>query len=172
MSSYEILPSVDVPLKTGARSTAVVELQTLLRENGFYPESPDGVIGPKTMQAVYAMWVTLAASPSQPARDLVAGSYGNLTAGQVFNRLSRSLFEHNAYDRAMTGSAWRSTETPTYPDQTITFTPQMLAAGLRAVDGSASDSSTGTSSTSPATWAIGIGLGLAAIGLASAASRR
>lgn len=170
--SYEILPSVDVPLKTGARSTAVVELQTLLRENGFYPTTPDGVVGPKTFQAVYAMWVTLAASPSQSARDLVAGSYVNMTVGQIFNRLSRSLLEHNSYDRALTGSSWRSSETPTYPDQTITFTPQMLAAGLGGVSGMTSEPSSEGSGASPAAWAIGIGLGLAAVGLVTTAARR
>lgn len=165
--SYELLPSVDVPLKSGARSTAVVELQTLLRQNGFYADAPDGVVGPKTFAAVYGMWTALAASPSQSARDLVAGSYTNLTVGQVFSRLSSALREHNAYDRALGGGRLGSSPTPTYRDGEIVFTPDMLAQGM---GGDAPEGSP-TSSTSPAVWAIGIGLGLAVVGLAVSASR-
>lgn len=167
---YEVLPAVDVPLSSGARSTAVVQLQTLLREHGFYQEDPDGVVGPKTFAAVYGMWTTLSSSPSQSARDLVAGSYVKMTVGQIYDRLSRAVREHQVYDRSLTWGRG-SSSTPTYADQTIRFTPDMLAGGLFAGEEAGAGGDPESSSTSPAVWAIGIGVGLAAIGLAVAAGR-
>jgi hypothetical protein len=115
------------------------------------------------------MWTTLAASPSQQARDLVAGSYVKMTVGQIYQRLASAVKEHQVYDRSLTWGRG-SGDTPTYPDQTITFTPDMLAGGLFASEAGAG-ASPQADSASPALWAIGIGVGLAAVGLAVAAGR-
>lgn len=155
----------DVPLVSNARGASVAALQSLLASWGFSPGPIDGILGPQTITAINAAWVSLGASASSTVREKVTNNwmaYGNV--GALLGALNAAL----QTDAMLTGrKPLGQAPVAAAPSQAI----QMSAVDARDVQ---VELGLQPKSGVPAWawWLLGGGVALAAVGAVAASRKR
>jgi peptidoglycan hydrolase-like protein with peptidoglycan-binding domain len=127
-----VLPTADMPLVAGARAGVVAALQQALQERGYYAFSPDGVVGPDTIEGVRQAIADLTRSPSQDARRAVRLATMNASTGQILAVLTEAWRQADAFKVLTGGTVGAALDgTPTLPDAEIEFTPAQLARTIQ-----------------------------------------